>query len=211
MEVQHCLKTSAILASSSAVAMWLGNEGVYAKQLQSRTDVDEEWLKKWLTQWRLSRTAPSKRRDALADLLNEEVRPGIDRAVNSSSPYDIIPALALRLGDQGVTRGRATSLVSKFALSLYPEAYAPYDRYARKGLEQFSQVRIQEHDYVAYIKSYMNFVLFFESHIVECVEGIRQDAFHAGMTDRLFILRASDKMLMLLGDFSAERMAGEGS
>lgn len=202
------LKANTILACASAVAMWLGAEGVYAKQLQSRAEVDEEWIAKWLTQWRLPRTAPLERRAALVLLLNENVVPQLKTATESRNPYEVVPTLAVMLSNKGVTQGRATSLVSKFALSLFPEIYTPYDKYARKGLERIHQVRIKEHDYVAYSENYLRFVKFFESHIIENAAGIQQDALKAGMSTRVFICRSSDKLLMLLGGFAEGRMIG---
>lgn len=200
------LKANTILACASAVAMWLGGEGIYAQQLQNRAEIDEAWVKNWLTQWRLARTAPLEMRAQLVFLFNNNVRPQLKRATESGNPYEAVPALAQMLSNEGVTRGRATSLVSKFALSLFPEVYTPYDKYARKGLERIHQVLILEHDYVAYSENYLRFMGFFEAYIIKNAEGIRQDALKAGMTERLFICRSSDKLLMLLGGFAGGRM-----
>lgn len=206
MDISH---DSAKLACLAAIATWRGSEWAYARDLQEREGIDEQWLKNWLKQWMLSRTAPGDSRKLLVSLLNEVVRPEIVKASEFSNPYDVVPRMAALLGENRATRGCATSLTSKFATNLFPAIYSPYDSRARKGLRAFQKNRVRAHDYVTYMREFSDFVSQFESYVDQSDEltEIRKNAAIDHLPDKIFVRRASDKMLMLLGGFSATLMA----
>ena len=141
--------------------------------------------------------------------LNSEVRPNIVAASQSADPYEVVPRMATLLGEMRATKGRATSLVSKFPSNLFPVIYSPYDSRARKRLRSFQRGQVLAHDYVAYMQKFLDFVAQFNLYVDqdEELKAIRRSASTFDLSDELFIRRASDKVLMLLGGFSVAAMA----
>lgn len=140
-----------LLAARAAVACWFGKEGQLAAKLQC-SDLDEPLLRKWLATWMLSRSVPMERREKLRSFLRETVRPALLGA-SRSSEYELVDELSQQARASGILNGRPTSLISKFAFSLRPEIFTPYDRRARIALRRAGH-QVRPHDYAAYMRAF---------------------------------------------------------
>ena len=111
------------------------------------------------------------------------------------------------LHEAGATRGRQTSLVSKFAFCLRPEMIVPYDQHAKRALKIAYETQITDHDY----ETYYELFLLLQTSVSNELEasGISkrlEESWAPNMTKKLFHARTADKFLMLLGGFSADAM-----
>lgn len=192
-------------AAHEAIRRWKGLEGQLAMEVRDRDRIDEDFLRRWLGAWMLARSNPRPLRVALAASLHD-ARRRVQEAANGELG-NLIGRLAKEMFDQDVTKGRQTSLVSKFAFSLRPEEIAIYDKHGRYALAEEVGQRIKEHDYVAYLKAFYRFAqtcgrILDETALTERLRPRWQPV----MTERLFKLRTADKLLMLRGGFPIHLM-----
>ena len=105
-------------------------------------------------------------------------------------------------------KDRQTSLMSKFAFSLRPEALVPYDKRARAGIRSAIGARVIEHDYVDYMDK-------FNTHILPAAENALDTHnisekliadWQPIMTKKLFVRRTADKLFMVLGGFDPKNL-----
>jgi hypothetical protein len=143
-----------MLAARSAIALWFGDEGQRALQIQ-KAPLDLELLKRWLSTWGVARNAPTKPALAREDLrvfLNDVAKPALDLAHQSGHEvYRLVETLSQQV--EPICKCRPTSLISKFAFSCYPTMYVPYDSTARKGLSNLGH-QIPGHAYVLYVRAF---------------------------------------------------------
>jgi hypothetical protein len=199
----------AMLACLAAFNERTLGEGAVAKETKELSSFDEDFTKKWLAYWMLSRTVSLENRSKLASFMTNVIRPLILSTPDTHAKL-AVAGLAKRAKSEGGAKGVATSLVSKFAFSLKPEVYAIYDRRARDAMAFLYGVRIPEHDYVTYFETFHNFVLKFKVYLVDNdllakVEPIYKTKPDV-ISENLFFLRAADKALMLIGGFNPKTM-----
>jgi hypothetical protein len=195
------------LAARSAINSWKGSEGELARELQATSIITDDFLRRWLGLWMLARSNPKTHRTALAAFLSNAAKPRIAAASDAQLPA-LVCELAVEMFRLQATKGRQTSLMSKFAFSLRPEVIVPYDRRARLGLGDMFSQRLQDHDYPAYLHGFHAFAKEV-AHALDrqqITQSMRAD-WEPVMSERLFKMRAADKHFMLLGGFSKERMA----
>lgn len=195
------------VAAVSAIHTWAGGEGELSREmLLPNFALTEEFLRRWLGRWMLARANPKNLRPKLAAQLRDVVRPTLMRSADKELPA-LISHFAGVLQKADATRGRQTSLVSKFAFSLRPEIIVPYDKRARDGLNDLFGQRIQDHDYTSYLAAFDTVF----SEVAKFLDdsGLPDQLrpkWEPVMSERLFKLRTTDKYFMLLGGFPIERM-----
>ncbi len=193
------------IAAGVAVITWFESEGPLSKEIQRTETLTPELLQRWLKYWMLARTCPRATREELRTFL-EYSRSTICNSINNSEPLRVVETLAAEGRISNGTRGRPTSLVSKFAFSCCPAIFLPYDRRARTALREM-KYKIDDHDYYSYMEA-------FKEQIKVTTKAMdEQDIYYHNftynnktMSKKLFYRRVADKLLMLRGGFSRDRM-----
>ncbi len=190
------------IAAHAAVATWFNKEGQKAEEIQ-RGLLDPDTLRSWLTLWMLVRTVGTDRRERLRDFLNNTAHA---KLVDASAGCETVEHLSVQIRDDGILRGRATSLVSKFAFALRPNTFVPYDSKVRGALRHVGHA-IHDHHYCDYLRA---FRIEQEKIAERCrAAGLSPAKLrYKGKTidNALFDARLADKRLMLEGGFPASRM-----
>lgn len=190
------------LAAQAAIALWFGEEGKLADEIQNKP-LDDELLTRWLVNWDVVRRAPKEKREDLCVFLNKKRK----LILKHPTDYKLVETLCQQALDKGIFRGRETSLMSKFAFSCSPATFAPYDKYGRLGLRKLGH-NIPEHEYALYMQAF----------IAE-KEKIIKRLHKSGITpsklpypgkimkdDAILEMRVVDKRLMLYGGFPRDAM-----
>lgn len=202
-------KEIAMISCKAAIAEILNGEGDISRQAQQRIFFDEAFAKKWLTYWMLQRTVKKHHQATLAEFMTEVMKPTILSASDDHAKI-IVVNLAKQLKSREITSGIATSLASKFAFSLKPEVYVPYDKRAREGIRNFNGIKIQDHDYGSYLDIFFEFVVAFKLFLSNCgLIAEVQDLLrmNPSVQEGVFFYRSADKALMLMGGFNQNRMS----
>ena len=183
-------------AAPYAIYKWVESEKDSLDYVKSQ--LDEESITLWLTQWKLHRANPKGTRTKLMKCLTK-LRPRIIEAHKHELPQIV---------DDGVdmlaraTNKRQMSLMSKFAFSLRPSVGVPYDKFALEGLRKISGRSIDNQDYKTYFKEFNRFA-------TECGKALEEmgetealmPLWQPFMGKILFKRRTADKSLMIMGDF----------
>jgi hypothetical protein len=194
------------LAAQTAIALWFGDEGKLALEIQEKP-LDDELLTRWLVNWDVVRRAPKEKREELCVFLNN-AKP---KLTAHPMDYKLVEKLRQQALNEGVFRGRETSLMSKFAFSCSPTTFAPYDYYGRCGLRELGH-HIPDHEYALYMQAF----IVEKANIIKRLHksGITPSKLpyrRKIMEDALFEMRVVDKRLMLYGGFPPDAMAGDFS
>ncbi|MBC7539820.1 MAG: hypothetical protein H7281_13445 [Bacteriovorax sp.] len=133
------------------------------------------------------------KRQKVLQFLNETVRPG----VIDNPTIEVVQELAdIGKNFLGSTQ---TSLISKYAFSMYPEIFFPYDSLVRNALKKRGW-KIQDHDYCTYMKGFFQVKKELKTEIdKKCMI----QPFYQNLTKlekEIFINRVVDKYLWLEGD-----------
>jgi hypothetical protein len=199
---QYSSEEQDAIAARAAIATWFGNNGQTAEKIQHQP-VDLAVLKSWLSFWILARTVGSGRREAIRDFLNHTAR---GKLLEPSASCETVEQLSAQVKTDGIMPGRPTSLISKFAFTLRPESFVPYDRRVRGALNALGY-RVKAHHYCDYLRG---FRLAQETIVERCrATGLSPAKLrYQGKTldNALFDARLAYKRLMLQGGFSASRM-----
>ncbi len=123
------------------------------------------------------------------------LRKAVDELAEEAKPY---------------TRGKLTSLMSKFAMGVRPDELVPYDSRVYKALCEAHGYRLNRGEYEPYARA-------FEDKAAEIFEDCRRKGItpqslpYAGraLNEPVFALRVADKRLMLDGGFSPTTMRKE--
>ena len=213
------------VALASAVATWLLAQGKWSIQLQESpfnpVDFDN-----WLRYWMLSRFMPESHILISRTFLNLPSTRGrllkcpARAAEMGRLVSELVDALAQKCGRQ------YTSIVSKYAHTLRPAVFTPYDRRAKQALRN-AGFRCPDHDYAAFCegfakrKSELRKDLRTRGIGTSEICQIKNDAVRAArecglkldprvfkeLSASLIWSRFTDKLLMLEGGFSEEKMA----
>ena len=213
------------LALASAVATWLLEQGTWAIRLQekplSRAEFDN-----WLRYWMLGRFMPASHILISRTFLNLPSTRGrlLKCPARAAEMGRLVSELVGALGEK--CRRRYTSMVSKYAHTLRPEVFTPYDRRAKQALRN-AGFRCPDHDYTAFCegfakrKSELRKDLRTRGIGTSEICQIKNDAVRAArecglkldprvvkeLSASLIWSRFTDKLLMLEGGFSEELMA----
>tara|TARA_B100001093_G_scaffold503019_1_gene556765 strand:+ start:368 stop:1027 length:660 start_codon:yes stop_codon:yes gene_type:complete len=194
------------LAAYEAIRTWDLSERQICEDTKNTSDVTIVFLKKWLGYWMLARSNPLHLREKLSLHLQQSTRPSLIAVQDENLPNEI-EKLSLELYERGATKGRQTSLVSKFAFCLRPQIAVPYDKRARDGLMQKFGIKLEDHDYPAYFRSFSDFSEKTANELHRTgLLGELEEKWEALMTRDLFRRRTADKLLMLEGGFSSKSM-----
>ena len=205
-----------LACAKAAILRWSGPEGTRAKALQQGCTIDKEFTRQWLSEWGLSRSVPIRYRSVVVDFLRDNARPKIINE-KEDTLAELVQTLVRDLedasrvvvltGDQKALN-RQTSLMSKFAFSLRPEALVPYDKRARAGIKNAIGARVIEHDYIDYMEKFNTHILpaaekALDTHNIS--EKLIAD-WQPIMTKKLFVRRTADKLFMVLGGFDPKNL-----
>ena len=193
--------------AKAAILRWSGPEGTRAKALQQGCTIDKEFTRQWLSEWGLSISNPTRYRENLAVFLSDVARPAILPEPEGSLPK-LVEKLVIEMQAANAAKDRQTSLMSKFAFSLRPEALVPYDKRARAGIKSAIGARVIEHDYVDYMEKFNTHILpaaekALDTHNIP--EKLIAD-WQPIMTKKLFVRRTADKLFMVLGGFDPKNL-----
>ena len=193
--------------AEKAILRWNGLEGTKAKALQQGCAIDKEFIRSWLSEWGLSISNPNKYRENLVAFLRDRARPAIQVEKESMLPT-LVQKLVLEMVDAKAAPNKQTSLMSKFAFSLRPEALVPYDARARDGIKNAIGSKIVEHDYVDYIEKFNDHILPAAEQALESYQLFDKlsDKWRPTMSRELFIRRTADKLFMVLGGFDVNNL-----
>ena len=196
-----------LACAKAAILRWSGPEGTRAKALQQGCTIDTEFTRQWLSEWGLSISNPTRYRENLAAFLSDVARPTILAEPEGSLPK-LVEKLVIEMQAANAAKDRQTSLMSKFAFSLRPEALVPYDKRARAGIKNAIGARVIEHDYIDYMEKFNTHILpaaekALDTHNIS--EKLIAD-WQPIMTKKLFVRRTADKLFMVLGGFDPENL-----
>ena len=196
-----------LACAKAAILRWSGPEGTRAKALQQGCTIDTEFTRQWLSEWGLSISNPTRYRENLAAFLSDVARPAILTKPEGSLPK-LVEKLVIEMQAANAAKDRQTSLMSKFAFSLRPEALVPYDKRARAGIKSAIGARVIEHDYVDYMEKFNTHILpaaekALDTHNIP--EKLIAD-WQPIMTKKLFVRRTADKLFMVLGGFDPKNL-----
>ena len=196
-----------LACAKAAILRWSGPEGTRAKALQQGCTIDTEFTRQWLSEWGLSISNPTRYRENLAAFLSDVARPAILTEPEGSLPK-LVEKLVIEMQAANAAKDRQTSLMSKFAFSLRPEALVPYDKRARAGIKNAIGARVIEHDYVDYMEKFNTHILpaaetALDKHNIS--EKLIAD-WQPIMTKKLFVRRTADKLFMVLGGFDPKNL-----
>lgn len=196
-----------VACAKAAILRWSGPEGTRAKALQQGCTIDKEFTRQWLSEWGLSISNPTRYRENLAVFLSDVARPAILPEPEGSLPK-LVEKLVIEMQAANAAKDRQTSLMSKFAFSLRPEALVPYDKRARAGIKSAIGARVIEHDYVDYMEKFNTHILpaaekALDTHNIP--EKLIAD-WQPIMTKKLFVRRTADKLFMVLGGFDPKNL-----
>ena len=196
-----------LACAKAAILRWSGPEGTRAKALQQGCTIDTEFTRKWLSEWGLSISNPTRYRENLAVFLSDVARPAI-LPEPEGSLAKLVEKLVIEMQAANAAKDRQTSLMSKFAFSLRPEALVPYDKRARAGIKSAIGARVIEHDYVDYMEKFNTHILpaaekALDTHNIP--EKLIAD-WQPIMTKKLFVRRTADKLFMVLGGFDPKNL-----
>ena len=196
-----------LACAKAAILRWSGPEGTRAKALQQGCTIDTEFTRQWLSEWGLSISNPTRYRENLAAFLSDVARPAILTEPEGSLPK-LVEKLVIEMQAANAAKDRQTSLMSKFAFSLRPEALVPYDKRARAGIKNAMGARVIEHDYVDYMEKFNTHILpaaetALDKHNIS--EKLIAD-WQPIMTKKLFVRRTADKLFMVLGGFDPKNL-----
>lgn len=196
-----------LACAKAAILRWSGPEGTRAKALQQGCTIDTEFTRQWLSEWGLSISNPTRYRENLAAFLSDVARPAILTEPEGSLPK-LVEKLVIEMQAANAAKDRQTSLMSKFAFSLRPEALVPYDKRARAGIKNAIGARVIEHDYIDYMEKFNTHILpaaekALDTHNIS--EKLIAD-WQPIMTKKLFVRRTADKLFMVLGGFDPENL-----
>jgi hypothetical protein len=196
-----------LACAKAAILRWSGPEGTRAKALQQGCTIDTEFTRQWLSEWGLSISNPTRYRENLAVFLSDVARPAIIPEPEGSLPK-LVEKLVIEMQAANAAKDRQTSLMSKFAFSLRPEALVPYDKRARAGIKSAIGARVIDHDYVDYMEK-------FNMHILPAAEKALDthnipdkliEDWQPIMTKEIFVRRTADKLFMVLGGFDPKNL-----
>ena len=196
-----------LACAKAAILRWSGPEGTRATALQEGCTIDTEFTRQWLSEWGLSISNPTRYRENLAVFLSDVARPAILPEPEGSLPK-LVEKLVIEMQAANAAKDRQTSLMSKFAFSLRPEALVPYDKRARAGIKSAIGARVIEHDYVDYMEK-------FNTHILPAAENALDTHnisekliadWQPIMSKKLFIRRTADKLFMVFGGFDPKNL-----
>src|SRR5262249_28819524 len=114
------------LAAKIAVYEWLNKEGQFAKAIQNEHPLQLKLFNQWLHKWNLLQWVPSGTKRELLGFL-DAAKPQLTSAQAGREAYELVQELVRQAQEEGLVRGRQTSLMSKFAFSCNPKTFAPYD------------------------------------------------------------------------------------
>ena len=205
-----------VACAKAAILRWSGPEGTRATALQQGCTIDKEFTRQWLTYWGLSRAVPTRYDNVVVDFLRDNARPKIINE-KEDTLAELVQTLVLDLEDASRivvlkpkqnALGKQTSLMSKFAFSLRPEALIPYDKWARDGIKSAIGARVNDHDYVDYMEKFNTHILVaaetaLDKHNIS--EKLIAD-WQPIMTKKLFVRRTADKLFMVLGGFDPKNL-----
>ena len=205
-----------VACAKAAILRWSGPEGTRAKALQQGCTIDTEFTRQWLSEWGLSRAVPTRYRNVVVDFLRDNARPKIINE-KEDTLAELVQTLVRDL--EGASRivvikpgekalGKQTSLMSKFAFSLRPEALIPYDQWARDGIKSAIGARVNNHDYVDYMEKFNTHILAAAENALDThniSEKLLAD-WQPIMTKKLFVRRTADKLFMVLGGFPPKNL-----
>ena len=193
--------------ADGAILRWNAAEGKLAKELQEGCDIDYEFLTKFQQVWQLNRIFSTDYRTKVATFLRDRARPAIQVEKESMLPT-LVQKLVLEMVDAKAAPNKQTSLMSKFAFSLRPEALVPYDARARDGIKNAIGSKIVEHDYVDYIGKFNDHILPAAEQALESYQLFDKlsDKWRPTMSRELFIRRTADKLFMVLGGFDVNNL-----
>ena len=203
----------------TAVSKWRGSDGTSEKVFHKifiRRKPTEEHFTSWLSLWMIARSSPKKSRRRLRDALWKYSRELRGFKAGNSAAYNCVDHIANHLQRNHLANGRALSLVSKFAFTLNPLAFVPFDSRVRKALHKLGHPRLKSpYSYEIYMQCVNCELERFRISLVADPSISRQlkssmKEFHCDSSERkLLELRTVDKALMLVGGFDPKRMREE--
>ncbi len=201
------------IAAPAAVFKWADSEKNSVEEIKKAKPINEDILFRWLKQWNLSRTIPVKKdgtRRKLANFLEEISKRLQNEEIDFSQKIKCeAESLQKKLKKECCIKSKQTSLMSKFAFSLYPEVAAPYDQYALRGLCMISASNVRshlEHEYPAYFCKFNEFAAECGDELDKsCLTKSLQPLWKPIMSKTIFKRRTADKLLMFLGLLQVNR------
>lgn len=154
----------------------------------------------------LSRTVSLDRLERLAEFLTNAKSRLSDTNLAGVAAYRIVETVATQAFERQVLRGRPTSLMSKFVFTCQAKVLVRMTAGGRNAFRT-QKLPVKAHDYVGYIDAFAKSVTDYNLRLR--VSGLSAAQIrHRGkeMPPDLFLMRASDKWLMLIGGFNVATM-----
>lgn len=200
------------LAFRCAVARWTGEglEGDWSANARTTPRLTKEnFFLGWIQFWNLKETAKYIPADQFCDFLTNWYRPELLKIENKRADYSLVKRAIEEAIRRRYTRDRQTSLMSKFASSILPTKFSPYDRWAKKGIREKLGQNIADHDYQGFMAVFLEFAEYISKEIRANHPQILALAKKYDMDPDILLWRGTDKLLMLLGGFPRDRMEKE--
>lgn len=188
------------VAVMQAILLWCWNE-----EIPVHRPIRDAWFRDFVARWAVARTISRGKLGLAAAVLNRKLR-----AIRSGREGETVQSVARELRRRRIARGQPISLVSKVAYFLEPERFAPFDRFARKGLNRLrpsGSNRIGPADYRAYLDTFDGLFERLEAEISsECMQPWLREIVgrlgHApGVLDTSgFHRKVLDNLLMIAGE-----------
>jgi hypothetical protein len=192
------------LSISTACALWAAKEGHFHRDAEALATPAN--FAAWFCQWKLRGLTTNQRLRVIE--IAWDARPSLLNCTETSeNAWRLVNDLANRLKRNPHISKHLLSLAAKFAFTLRPMVFSPYDKYACAGLNKQSSSICRRRDYVEFMSQFTAFLQTFARHvngnpILASHLEAQMHAHDFTAADRpLLLRRACDKFLMLEGGF----------